>query len=89
MKAIPSLVVVDTAEITGIIEQAVEKAVWKAMARMPKSDTFRPAQVTQGQAAEILGLHRTTVTKLLKNKSLNLNACGMIPMKELELAMGA
>lgn len=84
-----SLVVVDTKEITGIIEQAVEKAVWKALSRVPASGINRPAQVTQGQAAEILGVHRTTVTKLIKNKSLSLNSCGKIPMTQLDLALGS
>lgn len=84
-----SLVVVDKNEIQDLIERSVEKAVWKVMARMPKNGTIdRPSHVTQTQAAEILKLSRATVNKLVKNGSLKLNACGMIPMTQLDLALG-
>lgn len=38
-----------------------------------------PTQVSQTQAAEMLGLSRQTVSKLVKQGTLKLNKCGMIP----------
>lgn len=44
----------------------------------------RPSQVTQTQAAEMLGLSRPTVSRLVKSGQLKLNRCGMIPMSEID-----
>lgn len=46
----------------------------------------RPTQVTQRQAAEMLGVHRNTVRALLKRGVLQLNACGLIPIELVDLA---
>ncbi|MDR8049765.1 DNA-binding protein [Burkholderia cenocepacia] len=47
----------------------------------------RPLQVTQKQAAEILGLSRVTVGKMVKFGQLRLNKCGMIPMEQIDRAL--
>jgi DNA-binding MarR family transcriptional regulator len=41
----------------------------------------RPTQVTMTQAAEMLGLSRQTVSKLIKFGDLKLNGCGLIPIE--------
>lgn len=47
----------------------------------------RPVQVTQTQAAEMLGLSRPTVSKLLKFGTFRLNRCGMIPIEQVDRAL--
>lgn len=42
-----------------------------------------PTQVTQTQAAEMLGLSRSSVSKLVKSGILKLNKCGMIPTEQV------
>lgn len=44
----------------------------------------RPVQVTQTQAADMLGLCIHTVRKLIKNGSIRLNECGLIPISEVD-----
>lgn len=44
----------------------------------------RPAHVTQVQAAEMLGLSRATVNRLVKAGALRLNTAGMIPITEVD-----
>ncbi|WP_175023849.1 MULTISPECIES: helix-turn-helix domain-containing protein [Burkholderia] len=46
----------------------------------------RPTQVTQLQAAEMLGLSRATVSKMVKAGQLKLNRCGMIPIEQIDEA---
>ena len=46
----------------------------------------RPTHVTQLQAAEMLGLSRATVSRLVKAGALRLNKCGMIPIEEIDRA---
>ena len=47
----------------------------------------RPSQVTQTQAAELLGLSVSTVRKLVRSGTLKLNACGLIPISEIDKAL--
>jgi len=44
----------------------------------------RPSQVTQLQAAEMLGLSRHTVAKLIRTGELKLNRCGLISISEID-----
>ena len=44
----------------------------------------RPTQVTQAQAAAMLGIHRHTVAKLIAAGELRLNGCGMIPVEQVD-----
>ena len=41
----------------------------------------RPVQVTQTQAADMLGVSRWTVGKMLASGKLRLNGCGLIPIE--------
>lgn len=49
----------------------------------------RPTHVTQVQAAEMLGLSRDTVRKLIRSGTLRLNACGLIPVEMIDSARRA
>lgn len=44
----------------------------------------RPSQVTQKQAAEILGVHPKTIRNYIAAGKLTLNGCGLIPIVELD-----
>ena len=49
----------------------------------------RPSQVTQKQAAEMLGVHQQTVRNYVKGGVIRLNAAGMIPISEIDrLSLG-
>lgn len=62
------------------IEQ-LERAFEFYAARRP-----RPTQVTIGQAAEMLGLSRWTVSKMLRAGQFKLNKCGLIPIEQVDAA---
>ncbi|MBN3789706.1 DNA-binding protein [Burkholderia sp. Ac-20353] len=47
----------------------------------------RPLQVTQKQAAEMLGLSRMTVCKMVRTGQLRLNKCGMVPIEQVDRAL--
>ena len=47
----------------------------------------RPSQVSQKQAAEMLGLSHVTVSKLLKSGVIKLNKTGQIPIAEIDRAL--
>ncbi|QLB63478.1 helix-turn-helix domain-containing protein [Paraburkholderia caribensis] len=47
----------------------------------------RPPQVTITQAAEMLGLSRHTVSKMVRAGQFKLNRCGMIPVEQIDAAL--
>ncbi len=47
----------------------------------------RPSQVTQQQAAEMLGISRHTVARMIKAGNIKLNKCGLIPITEVDRAL--
>ncbi|WP_244102783.1 helix-turn-helix domain-containing protein [Burkholderia ambifaria] len=49
----------------------------------------RPPHVTQMQAAEMLGISRWTVSKMVKAGDLKLNKCGQIPIEEIDKVLRA
>ena len=49
----------------------------------------RPSHVTQAQAADMLNLSRHTVSRLVRTGALKLNACGLIPIGEVDAALAA
>lgn len=59
--------------------KAALKALELYSARHP-----RPAQVTMKQAAEMLGLSRQTVSKMVLFGQFRLNKCGMIPIEQVD-----
>jgi DNA-binding transcriptional regulator LsrR (DeoR family) len=44
----------------------------------------RPIQVTQKQAAEMLGKSEVTVSRMVKAGTIKLNSAGMIPISEID-----
>lgn len=44
----------------------------------------RPTQVTQKQAAEMLGVHPKTVRNYIVARKLTLNDCGLIPIEAVD-----
>lgn len=49
----------------------------------------RPSQVTITQAADMLGLHRHTVRKLMDAGRLKFNECGLIPVEQVDAVLAA
>jgi len=47
----------------------------------------RPSSVTQDQAAEMAGVSRMTIHRMLKGNKLKLNAFGRIPTADLDKAI--
>ena len=69
---------------TNEVNQIVRLAVARYVERHP-----RPTHVTQLQAAEMLGISRWTVSKMVKAGDLRLNRCGLIPIEEIDKAREA
>ncbi|PXX15876.1 excisionase family DNA binding protein [Paraburkholderia tropica] len=49
----------------------------------------RPPHVTISQAADMLGLSRHTVSKMLHAGQFRLNRCGRIPIEQIDMAQSA
>lgn len=64
------------------IDQAAIRAVQLYAERHP-----RPCHVTITQAAEMLGLSRHTVSKMVRLGQLKLNRCGLIPIEQVDRAL--
>ncbi|UEP21389.1 DNA-binding protein [Burkholderia ambifaria] len=47
----------------------------------------RRPHVTQMQAAEMLGISRWTVSKMVKVGTFRLNRCGLIPIEQIDRAL--
>lgn len=47
----------------------------------------RPSQVTQDQAAEMVGVSRATIHRMVKAGQLKLNKFGRIPTSEIDRAL--
>lgn len=44
----------------------------------------RPSQVTQAQAAEMLGISRPTFAKLIRAGKVSLNSCGLVAIGDVD-----
>lgn len=49
----------------------------------------RPPHVTQSQAAEMLGVSRSTMSRMVKCGFYKLNKVGMIPMSQIDESIAA
>lgn len=47
----------------------------------------RPCHVTQTQAAEMIGVSRPTLGRMVKAGTFKLNACGLIPIAQIDKAI--
>lgn len=83
-----SVVIMSKSELSAIIDATAKRAVSEAITRLPQQDLPRPHQVTQSQAAEVMGVSRATIGKLVRSGILALNACGMIPMRQIDKVLG-
>lgn len=79
------IVVMKRADLEAAFEQIAERAARK-MADLvaSRTATMRPLHVNQSQAAEMLNLSVSTVSRMVKAGNIRLNKCGMIPMDQLE-----
>lgn len=59
--------------------RVIDSAIARFAARCP-----RPIAVNQTQAAEMLGVSKSTVCKWIKQGRIALNNAGMIPMSEVD-----
>lgn len=66
------------------IEELAVRAVQIYAERHP-----RPPHVTITQAADMLGLSRHTVSKMVRTGQLKLNKCGLIPIEQVDRALQA
>lgn len=80
------VVVLTKADLADMISHTARLAVEEAIRRMPAKNTARPLHVNQKQAAEMLGLSHVTVAKMVKAGTLKLNACGLIPIEQVDAA---
>lgn len=49
----------------------------------------RPSQVTQDQAAEMVGVSPATISRMVRAGTLKLNKFGRIPVSEIDRAIAA
>ena len=49
----------------------------------------RPSQVTQDQAAEMVGVSPATISRMVKSGNIKLNKFGRIPVSEIDRAISA
>lgn len=70
---------VSWASLSAIAERAAVRAVQLYAERHP-----RPTQVSQAQAAEMLGVHPRTVRNYILAGKLKLNGCGQIPIEAVD-----
>lgn len=64
--------------------QTNELDIAKEAVRLYAETHPRPPHVTQGQAAEMLGISRWTVAKMVESGQLRLNGCGRIPIGQID-----
>lgn len=67
-----------TLDLQEVIKLASAEAVRVALAMHPQ-----PAQVTQKQAAQMLGLSEPTIRKMILDKKIQLNDVGQVPISEI------
>ncbi|KOR22974.1 hypothetical protein [Burkholderia cenocepacia] len=69
------------------IDEADALRIAKHAVRLYAETHPRPTQVNQLQAAEMLGLSRVTVGKMVRQGKFKLNGCGMIPIAQIDDAL--
>ncbi len=62
-------------------------AIAAAAVRLYAESHPRPIQVTKGQAAEMLGVSRPTLNKVIAAGDIRLNKMSMIPISEIDAAL--
>lgn len=72
---------ISRADLMSVIKEAARLGAEEALRNLPKD---RPEQVNYTDAGKILGMSRQTVAKMVKSGSIRLNACGLIPIAEID-----
>jgi len=67
-----------------LTEADIERIAARAVERFALAHP-RPTQVTQQQAAEMLGVSPRTVHNYIRAGRLRLNRCGLVPIEEVDL----
>lgn len=70
--------------LTALLKQADPLAIATRAVPLYAETHPRPPQVTQTQAAEMLGTSRPTLSRMVKAGTLRLNKCGLIPITEID-----
>lgn len=90
LKTTEPVIIMTQEELNTLVEEVARKAVDEVMKRFPLGQpALRPHHVNQKQAAEMLGISHVTVGKLVRAGTLKLNACGLIPIEQIDLARSA
>jgi excisionase family DNA binding protein len=66
-----------------------ELQIATAAVRMYAETHPRPTQVTQTQAAEMIGVSQATLCRMVREGKLKLNKFGRIPIAEIDRALAA
>lgn len=69
--------------------QTNELDIAKEAVRLYAETHPRPPHVTQSQAADMLGISRWTVAKMVESGQLRLNGCGRIPIGQIDKLLSA
>ena len=73
-------------DLLALVTRVADKAADKAIACYAASHP-RPPHVNQVQAAAMLGVSRPTLCRMVKAGVFKLNACGMIPIGQIDRAL--
>ena len=88
MKTTSPVVVTTEDEIRRMIEQAARQAADETARRMmPSVGKVRPPHVTQKDAAEMVGVSRGTISKMIEHGTFRLNDFGLIPIEQIDAAL--
>jgi excisionase family DNA binding protein len=71
-----------------VINDTLEAVAYKAVQLYAETHP-RPCHVTQVQAAEMIGVSRPTITRMIKAGQITLNKFGLIPINQIDKALAA
>ncbi|MFJ1214533.1 DNA-binding protein [Burkholderia pyrrocinia] len=86
---IAALQPIDRSDRTAMCVQGRELSIAILAVQLYAERHPRPLQVTQLQVAEMLGISRWTVSKMVKGGQLKLNRCGLIPIEQIDRAIAS
>lgn len=78
------IVVLQRDDLEAMLREVAESAAIRVAAMFADKAALRPLHVNQSQAAEMLNLSVSTISRMVKAGNIRLNKCGMIPIDQLE-----
>lgn len=78
------IVVIKREDLVSMLHDVAEMTAKKVVNMIGKDAQMRPLHVNQIQAAEMLKMSPSTISRMVKAGSIRLNKCGMIPIDQLE-----